>query len=59
MIARMRIVAYKKSVVMMYLDNLMEWGDDLFRQETLESLNEAAQLYSTSFQLDSPTHFTI
>lgn len=30
---------------MKYLDNLIAWGDQLFRQESLESLNEATQLY--------------
>ena len=29
---------------MKYLTNLVEWGDQLFRQDTLESVNQAAQL---------------
>ena len=33
-IARLRAVAYKKAVVMKYLDNLIAWGDQLFRQDT-------------------------
>ncbi|HEY6402391.1 MAG TPA: hypothetical protein VI479_13335, partial [Blastocatellia bacterium] len=45
LIARMRPVAYQKSVVMKYLDNLIAWGDSLFRQDTIESINEATQLY--------------
>ncbi|RKG52238.1 hypothetical protein D7X30_34170 [Corallococcus sp. AB011P] len=44
-IARLRQAAYQKSVVMKYLDNLIAWGDQLFRQDTIESLNEATQLY--------------
>lgn len=44
-IARLRIVAYQKAVVMKYLDNLIAWGDQLFRQDTIESINEATQLY--------------
>jgi peptidoglycan hydrolase-like protein with peptidoglycan-binding domain len=44
-VARLRTTAYQKAVVMRYLDNLIAWGDQLFRRETLESLNEAAQLY--------------
>lgn len=44
-VARMRINAYKKSVVMMYLDNLIDWGDHLFAQNTRESINEATLLY--------------
>jgi hypothetical protein len=44
-IARMRILAYMKNVVMKYLDNLVAWGDQLYRQDTIESINEATQLY--------------
>ena len=44
-VARMRLNAYKKSVVMMYLDNLIDWGDHLFTQDTRESINEATLLY--------------
>jgi hypothetical protein len=45
LIARSRIVAYQWAVVMKYLDNLIAWGDQLFRRDTIESLNEATQLY--------------
>jgi len=44
-IARMRILAYMKNVMMKYLDNLIAWGDQLFRQDTIESVNEATQIY--------------
>lgn len=44
-IARWRVSAYQKTVVMKYLDNLVAWGDQLFRQDTIESINEATQLY--------------
>lgn len=44
-IARMRILAYMKNVVMCYMDNLIAWGDNLFRRNTIESINEATQLY--------------
>lgn len=44
-IARLRHVAYMKAVVMRYLDNLLAWGDQLFRRDTIESINEATQLY--------------
>ena len=30
---------------MKYLDNLLAWGDSLFRQDTMETINEATQLY--------------
>ncbi|MDR0307053.1 MAG: hypothetical protein LBI42_09495 [Chitinispirillales bacterium] len=45
LIARSRIVAYQKAVVMQYLDTLIAWADQKFRQDTLESVNEAIQLY--------------
>lgn len=45
LIARMRPEAYMKTTVMAYLDNLIGWGDQLFRQDTRESVNEATQLY--------------
>ncbi len=44
-IARMRISAYMKNVVMKYLDNLIAWGDQLFSQDTIEAINEATNLY--------------
>src|SRR5262249_34633687 len=44
-IARLRISAYQKAVVMKYIDNLIEWGDKLFRRDTMETLQEATQLY--------------
>ncbi|AGP39917.1 hypothetical protein SCE1572_38745 [Sorangium cellulosum So0157-2] len=45
LIARMRPIAYQKAVVMKYIENLIAWGDQLFRRETIESINEATQLY--------------
>ncbi len=45
LIARRRTGAYMKTVVMKYLDNLIAWGDMLFRRDTMESNVEAAQLY--------------
>jgi Tc toxin complex TcA C-terminal TcB-binding domain len=44
-VARTRQLAYQYCVVMKYLDNLIAWGDSLFRQDTVESINEATQLY--------------
>src|SRR5262249_23170849 len=44
-VARTRLLAYQYCVVMKYLDNLIAWGDDLFQQDTVESINEATQLY--------------
>ena len=44
-IARLRMAAYQKAVVMKYIDNLIEWGDKLFRRDTMETIQEATQLY--------------
>lgn len=45
LIARQRIAAYQKFTVMKYLDTLIAWGDELFRQDTIESINRATQIY--------------
>jgi hypothetical protein len=44
-VARYRQSAYMFKTVMAYLDNLIDWGDSLFRQDTGESINEATMLY--------------
>jgi hypothetical protein len=44
-VARMRHTAYQRATVMKYLDTLIGWGDQQFRRDTIESLNEATQLY--------------
>ena len=44
-IARLRLSAYQKCIVMKYIDNLLDWGDYLFGQDTMESVNEATLLY--------------
>jgi Tc toxin complex TcA C-terminal TcB-binding domain len=53
-VARTRQIAYQYSVVMKYLDNLIAWGDSLFRQDTIESINEATQLYVLAANLLGP-----
>jgi hypothetical protein len=53
-IAKYRTVAYQKTVVMKYLDNLIAWGDYLFRQDSMESINEATQLYILAAELLGP-----
>ena len=50
-IAELRTTAYQKALVMKYLDNLIAWGDQLFRRDTIESLNEATQLYVLALEL--------
>jgi hypothetical protein len=44
-IARLRLNAYMKTIVMKYIDNLLDWGDYLFTLDTMESINEATMLY--------------
>lgn len=51
LIARQRISAYQKNVVMKYLDNLIAWADSLFRQDTFETINQATQLYVLADEL--------
>jgi len=53
-IARLRINTYQKAVVMKYIDNLIDWGDFLFRQDSRESINEAIQLYVLAYNLLGP-----
>ncbi|RPJ61520.1 MAG: hypothetical protein EHM23_06595, partial [Acidobacteria bacterium] len=53
-IANYRTVAYQKTVVMKYLDNLIAWGDYLFGQDSMESINEATQLYVLAAELLGP-----
>jgi hypothetical protein len=53
-VARTRILAYQYCVVMKYLDNLIAWGDSLFMQDTIESINEATQCYVLAANLLGP-----
>jgi hypothetical protein len=53
-IARFRPVAYQKAVLMKYIDNLVEWGDNLFRQDTMESIAQATQMYILADKLLGP-----
>jgi hypothetical protein len=51
LVARNRPVAYQKNVVMKYLDNLIAWGDMLFKRDTIESINEASLLYVLAYEI--------
>ncbi len=44
-IARMRLTAYKKYVFMRYLDTVLARADQLFANDTIESINAATQFY--------------
>ena len=50
-IARHRTIAFQKAVVMRYIDNLIAWGDQLFRRDSMESINEATTLYVLAYEL--------
>ena len=49
-IARTRQSAFQWYVVMKYLDNLIAWGDSLFLQDTIETMNEATLCYVLAVQ---------
>ena len=53
-IARLRIGAYEKAVVMKYIDNLLDWGDYEFAQYTWESITAATMLYVYAYDLLGP-----
>lgn len=44
-VAGKRPIAYMKFTVLKYVENLLDWGDSLFRQFTRETVNEALHLY--------------
>lgn len=50
-IAGLRQIAYRKAFVMSYIDNLLDWGDMLFRRYTRETINEARMLYVLGYDL--------
>jgi hypothetical protein len=54
LIAQFRTVSYQKTTVMKYIDNLIAWGDQLFQQDTMESVNQAAQLYVLAAEILGP-----
>lgn len=54
LVAQFRTVAYQKSVVMKYIDNLISWGDNLFRQNTREALGQATQMYILAAEILGP-----
>ncbi len=53
-VARTRPSAFQWYVVMKYLDNLIAWGDSLFLQDTIETLNEATLCYVLAANLLGP-----
>lgn len=53
-IARVRAGTYQKAIVRKYLDNLIDWADSLFRRDTIETINEATQLYLLAASILGP-----
>jgi hypothetical protein len=53
-IARYRQQAYMYKTVFAYLDNLIAWGDSLFRQDTGEAIDEALMLYMLAASILGP-----
>ncbi|MFI6503342.1 hemopexin repeat-containing protein [Nonomuraea typhae] len=50
-IAELRPSTYRRNVVMAYIDNLIDWGDQLFRKYTAEDVDEARMLYILAHDL--------
>lgn len=44
-IARLRVNSWQKATFMRYIENLINWGDSLFTQDTWESLSDATMRY--------------
>ena len=53
-LADLRPVAYMKSTVMSYLDNLIAWADNLFASESREALSEATLIYVIASEILGP-----
>jgi len=54
LVARYRQQAYMVKTVMAYLDNLIAWGDSLFRQDTGEAIDEAMMVYVLAANILGP-----
>lgn len=53
-VARLRWSAYQRTVVLKYIDNVLAWGDSLFRQYTHETIDQARLLYALASELLGP-----
>lgn len=53
-VARYRHSAFMYKAVMAYLDNLIDWGDSLFRTDSPEAVDEAVQLYVLAASILGP-----
>lgn len=50
-IARLRPIAYQKTIVMHYINNLLSWGDSHFRLYTIEDIVQATMIYIMAYDL--------
>jgi hypothetical protein len=50
-IAELRPIAYQKTILMHYINNLIAWGDNLLTQYTTETIVEATMLYVMAYDL--------
>ena len=50
-IARLRLSEYQKYAVTMYIRNELDWGDALFAEDSMESLNEATMHYVLAYEI--------
>jgi hypothetical protein len=53
-LARFRLLSYQKSVVLAYVELLLDWGDSLFFVGSMETLHEALQLYLMAAEILGP-----
>lgn len=53
-IADLRPSAYQRAIVTAYIQNLIDWGDSLFADNTRESINQAEQIYRYASDLLGP-----
>ncbi|KAF3936975.1 hypothetical protein ABW19_dt0208542 [Dactylella cylindrospora] len=53
-VAKTRPVAYQIATVLAYIKNLVDWGDNLFRQFTRETITQATQMYILADKLLGP-----
>jgi len=53
-IADLRLSSYQRAIVIAYVRNLIAWGDDLFSQNTRETINQADQYYRHASDLLGP-----
>lgn len=54
LIARSRVRSYMWAVIIKYAQNHLAWADQLYRRDTLETINQATQLYVLVARLLGP-----